>query len=59
MYNIRKAGRNTPPSDYVSVETVKNIVKEITNPIQENKPIAGDGLAFRSYHYNILQKKKV
>ncbi len=57
MYNIRRTGRNTPPQDLVSVDTVRKIVKEITNPEPEKKVVAGDGLAFRSYYYNILKKK--
>ena len=56
MYNIRRTGRNTPPQDLVSIDTVRKIVKEITNPIPEKKIIEGDGLAFRSYYYNILKK---
>ena len=57
MYNIRRTGRNTPAPDLVSVDTVRNIVKEMTNPLPKEKIVAGDGLAFRSYCYNILKKK--
>ena len=57
MYNVRRTGRNTPTQDLVSVDTVRKIVKEITNPIPKNEVVKGDGLAFRAYYYNLLNKK--
>ena len=58
MYNVRRTGRNNLSSDLVSVDTVRNIVKEITNPIPKKKVIEGDGLAFRAYFYNLHHQNK-
>ncbi len=57
MYNIRRTGSNAPAQNLISVDTVREIVKEITNPIPKNKIIEGDGLAYRAYCYNILKNK--
>lgn len=58
MYNVRRTGRNTPTQDLVSVDAVRNIVKEMTNPMPKEKIVAGDGLAYRAYYYNILKPNK-
>ncbi len=42
----------------VPIDAVKQIVNEITNPIKPEKLIEGDGGAYRSYCFNILNSKK-
>lgn len=56
MYrNIKRAMPAT--KGLVPIEAVQEIVQQMTNPVKKIKPIEADGGAYRSYCFNVYNKK--
>ena len=57
MYgNIRRS--HISSSKLVPLDAVQEIVQQMTNPVKKAKPIEADGGAYRSYCFNVYNRKK-
>jgi len=55
MQNIRRSNMQATQT-VVPLEAIRQVVQEMQNPIKVEKPVEGDGGAYRAYNYKLFKK---